>query len=58
MWNPYRLGDISILEKVERRAPKIPTRLINLPYENRVKIWGITSLEERRTRGDLIQTYS
>ena len=57
VWNPYRQGDISILEKVQRRASKIPTRLKNLPYEERLKIWGITSLEERRTRGDLIQTY-
>ena len=27
VWNPYRQGDISILEKVQRRASKIPTRL-------------------------------
>ena len=29
----------------------------NLPYEEKLKIWSIKSLEERRTRGDLIQTY-
>ena len=55
--NPYRLGDIIILEKVQRRASKIPTRLKYLQYKYRLKIWGITSLEERRTKYDLIQTY-
>ena len=54
--NPYYHTDISILEKVQRRASKIPFKLKNLPYEERLKIWDITSLQERRTRGDLIQT--
>ena len=57
VWDPYRSGDISTLEKVEKRASKIPSSLKDLPYEKRVKIQGIASLEERRTRGDLIQTY-
>ena len=35
-------GDISTLEKVQRRASKIPN-LKDLPYEERLKIWGITS---------------
>ena len=54
VWDP---GDISTLDKVEKRASKIPTSLKDLPYEKRVKIQGIASLEERKTRGDLIQTY-
>ena len=57
VWNPYLQGDISTLEKVQRRASKIPTNLKDLPYEERLKIWGITSLEESRTRCDLIQTH-
>ena len=48
---------ISKLEKVKRRASKIPNSLKDSPYEERLKIWCITSLDERRTRGDLIQTY-
>ena len=55
--NPYRLGDISVLEKVQRRASKIPTRLKDLPYEGMLRIWIVRSLEERRTSGDLINTY-
>ena len=29
----------------------------SLNYEDRLKLWGITTLEERRVRGDLIQMY-
>ena len=47
VWNSYLQGDISTLEKVQRRASKIPTSLENLPFEERLKIWDITSLEER-----------
>ena len=36
---------------------KIRNKLEDILYEERLKIWGIASLEERRTRGDLIQTY-
>ena len=36
---------------------KIPASLRNLPYVDRLKFWGLTSLEERSTRGDLIQMY-
>ena len=56
VWNPYRQGDISILEKVQMRASKIPTKLKNLLYAERLKIWGIKSLKERRTIEYLIQT--
>ena len=40
-----------------RVASKIPTKLKDLPCEKRLNIWGITSLEEPETRGDLIQSY-
>ena len=46
-----------VREKVQRSASKIPIRLKDLPYEERLKIWGITPLEERRTRGYLILTH-
>ena len=42
---------------IVRVASKIPTKLMDLPYEERLQIWGITSFEERRTREDQIQTY-
>ena len=45
-------------EKVPRRASRIPTYLKDLPNEERLKIWGITSFKEHRTRGDLIHMSS
>ena len=57
VWNPQTKGNIEALEKIQRRASKIPLKMKNLAYEDRLKVWGITTLEERRTRGDLIQMY-
>ena len=57
VWNPYLKGDIDTLEKVQHRASKIPTELKNLPYEKRLEKWNLTTLEERRARGDIIQMY-
>jgi len=56
-WNSHLIGDIKTLEKVQERASRIPIDLKHLAYEERLKIWGITTLEERRKRGDLIQMY-
>ena len=56
-WNPYLKGDIEKLEKIQQRASKIPTEMRDLPYEERLRIWGLTTLEVRRQRGDLIQMY-
>ena len=57
VWSPYLKGDVSALEKVQERATRIPTALRHLPYEERLKAWGLTTLEVRRARGDLIQLY-
>ena len=56
-WNPNLQKDIKTLEKVQRRATKVPNCLRKLPYEDRCKKFNITSHAERRTRGDLIQFY-
>ena len=57
VWNPFTKGNIEALERIQRRASKIPTEMRHLPYEERLKIWGLTTLEERRLRGDLIQMF-
>ena len=45
------------LEKVQGRATRFPTDAYKLEYEDRLKIWDLTSLDERRKRGDLIQMF-
>jgi hypothetical protein len=57
VWNPRLLGDIESLEKVQRRATKIPTKLSRLSYDQRLAELGLTSLKDRRVRGDLIQMF-
>ena len=56
VWNPYFVKDIEALEKVQHRATKIP-RFSKLSYEERLKKMNLTTLSERRERGDLIAIF-
>ena len=55
VWNPNLIGDALRIEDVQRRATKIPTCLKNLSYEDRLRRMRLTSLSDRRIRGDLIE---
>ena len=57
IWSPHKQGDIDLLERVQRRATKIVPALRNLPYAERLRRLNLTTLEERRIRGDMIETY-
>ena len=52
MWRPYRKKDIDTHECIQRR---IITELRDLSYEERLKEYGLTTLETRRLRGDQIE---
>ena len=56
-WNPYRRGDEKLLENIQRRATKMAPSLKNVSYKERLKKLGLTTLTERRERGDAIQYF-
>ena len=51
------MKDINALEQVQHHATKMITSLRKLPYEQRLKECKLTTLEERRKRGDLLEMY-
>ena len=56
-WSPYLRKDIDTLEKVQRRATKLVPDLRDLPYEHRLLMLDLPTLEARRVRGDMLETY-
>ena len=57
MWNPYRKKDVVTIEKIQRRATKLVPTFKSLEYDERLRRLGLTTLEQRRARGDLIEYY-
>ena len=56
--SPFRVGDISRWEKVQKRAIKIPTILKNNDYFYRLETLQLAKLEKRRTRTDFIYMFN
>ena len=56
-WSPYKIKDINVLERIQRRATKLVPQLRDLPYNERLNALGLTTLQERRTRGDMIEVF-
>ena len=44
-WSPSQEEDISQFENIQRRATKIPSKLKNMSYEDRLKVLELTTLE-------------
>ena len=56
-WRPHYQKDIDLLERVQRRATRMITGFKGISYEERLRLLKITTLETRRLRGDLIETF-
>lgn len=57
IWHPRWKKDIIAIEKVQRRATKLLTSIKNLSYGDRLKALNLPSLQYRRRRGDMIETW-
>jgi ribonuclease P/MRP protein subunit RPP40 len=56
-WRPHLVKDISIIEKVQRRATRMIDGFRALSYEQRLSELNLTTLETRRLRGDLLEVF-
>jgi hypothetical protein len=56
-WRPWLQQDVNLLEGVQRGMSRMVPGLRHLPYEARLKSLGLTTLETRRRRADLIEVF-
>ena len=56
-WSPWTEQDKGILESVQERAIRMVSGLSGKTYAEKLAELNIQSLEERRIRGDMIQTW-
>jgi len=56
-WHPRYRGDKLEVEKVQRRATKLIPSISHLPYEDRLKLVKLPSLDFRRRRRDMIHVF-
>ena len=57
VWNPYLKKSINKMESVPRRVTKMVKKICKLDYTDRLKFLKLTSLEDRRNRGGLVQVF-
>ena len=56
-WSPQLKKDVACLERIQRRATKIIPGFKKKSYAERLVLLNLTTLEQRRVRGDLIETF-
>src|SRR5579864_2642885 len=58
IWNPYRIGIFSDLERVQKPATRMVRSRKKLSYDDRLRFLEIVTLKYRRTRGDMIEVFN
>ena len=56
-WRHHLIKDICILEKVQKRATRIIEECRGKSCKERLKFLGLTTLETRRIRADMLEVY-
>ena len=56
-WSSWLRKDIELLESVQRRATRMIDGFRELSYQERLRRLHLTTLERRRARGDVIETF-
>ena len=56
-WSPHLRGDVNKMERIQHRATKMIPELRNKDYPQRLEELKLISLERRRLRGQLIETF-
>jgi len=56
-WSPWLIGDIDVLERVQKRAVNLVVGLVGRTYEEKLTELGLNTLKDRRIQIDLIQTF-
>ena len=56
-WSPHLRKDVLAMEGVQQRFTRLIPGMAGMTYEERLGRLGLYSLEFRRMRGDLIETY-
>ena len=56
-WSPWTRADIDLLEKVQMKAINMISGLVGQTYSEKLVELGIQSLEERRVRFDMVETF-
>jgi ribonucleases P/MRP protein subunit RPP40 len=57
VWNPYRVGIILDLERVQKRATRMVKGCKKLSYNERLCFLELPTLAFRRARGDMIEVF-
>ena len=55
-WSPWMVGNREVLEKVQEALGMV-SNMRGRTYEDRLAEAGLTTLVDRRVRGDMIETY-